>query len=96
MFPSSWTIVHPVDKESPLYGFDKEKFKNFKFEIIVMIKSFDETYGQPVYARTSYANEGLVYRAKFKKAFFVNDEGEIELNLNTLGDYDIVSTFDIK
>jgi inward rectifier potassium channel len=95
MFPSSWTIVHPVNKESPLNQFDKSKFNDYKFEIIVMIKAFDETYGQMVYTRTSYTNKEFVYKAKFKKAIKVNEEGEIELNLNTLGDYDLVDSFDV-
>lgn len=95
MFPSSWTIVHPVNEKSPLYGFDINKFNHYKFEIIVMIKAFDETYGQHVYTRTSYTNKEFVYKAKFRKPFKVSENGFIELNLKTLGDYDLVDSFDV-
>lgn len=94
MFPSSWTIVHPVDQKSPLYDFDEQKYKDYKFEIIAMLKAFDETYGQTVYTRTSYTNKEFVYKAKFKPAFTVNGEGETELNLSKLGDYNLVESFE--
>ena len=46
-----------------------------------MIKSYDETFGQDVYARTSYTNDDFVYQAKFHKPYRFNREGQMEIVL---------------
>jgi Inward rectifier potassium channel C-terminal domain len=63
--PLSWTIVHPIDEESPLYKFSKADILKTKGEIIVFIKAFDETFSNNVIARTSYTFDELDYGKKF-------------------------------
>lgn len=92
MFPTTWTIVHPITADSPFYEMDDEKLKTFRFELLVMIKAFDETFGQHVYARTSFTEKELVYKAKFGKPFHINKLGQTEVDLNTIGDYTIVDS----
>ncbi len=65
----SWTIVHPINKESPLYNFTKEDFKNKKGEIIVFVKAFDDMFSNTVIARTSYTFNEVIYGAKFVPMF---------------------------
>ncbi len=64
-FPSMWTIVHPIDKSSPLYGLDKEAFHRKDFEFIAMLRAFDESSGQMVYSRSSYKPEEIEWGQKF-------------------------------
>lgn len=91
IFPSTWTIVHPIDKESPFYEMEKNKLD--KFEIIVMMRAYDETFGQHVYARTSYLSNELIYKAKFNAPHTINAEGEILVNLHEFGNYHLVDEF---
>ena len=93
LFTTTWTIVHPVDEDSPFYGFDEERFKNFRFEILIMIKSYDETFGQDVYARTSYTNDDFVYQAKFHKPYRFNREGQMEIVLEDVMGFDKTDSF---
>jgi inward rectifier potassium channel len=61
----SWTLVHPINEESPLYGFTKTDFENTKGEVLVFVKAFDEMFSNVVAIRTSYTFDELVYGAKF-------------------------------
>lgn len=64
-FPLSWTIVHPLDERSPLYGFTEEDYKNRDVELMLLFKAFDESFSQTVYSRTSYKFNEVVWNAKF-------------------------------
>ena len=64
-FPSMWTIVHPIDKNSPLYGLKKDDYLEKDFEFIAMLKAFDESSGQMVYSRSSYKPQEIEWGQKF-------------------------------
>jgi inward rectifier potassium channel len=63
--PLSWTIVHPINDESPFYNFTKEDFENMRGEIFIYIKAFDDMFSNTVVARSSYLFKEVVYGAKF-------------------------------
>ena len=65
----SWTVVHPITAESPLYDFTKEDFSNTKGEIIVFVKAFDDMFSNTVIARTSYTFQEILYGYKFLPMF---------------------------
>src|SRR6187402_232642 len=50
----SWTLVHPITEDSPLYNFTEEDFKKIHGEILVFITTFDDMFSNTVAARTSY------------------------------------------
>ena len=70
----SWTIVHPITEESPLYNFTEEDFKNAKGEFIVFIKAFDDMFSNSVIARTSYTFDEVRYGVKFVPMFHRDNE----------------------
>ncbi|GAB4428256.1 MAG: ion channel [Bacteroidia bacterium] len=55
VFPLTWTLVHPITTESPLYGIRSEALAERHFEVLIMIKGFDDTFAQTVHARRSYS-----------------------------------------
>ena len=70
----SWTVVHPITKESPLYNFTKEDFNHSKGEIIVFVKAFDDMFSNTVIARTSYTFQEIIYGFKFVPMFYRDNE----------------------
>jgi len=62
----SWTVVHPIDEKSPLFGFSEKEILETPMEVLVFIKGFDEAYSNAVITRTSYLNTEIVSQAKFK------------------------------
>ena len=65
----SWTLVHPITEDSPLYGFTEEDFKNRKGEVLVFLKAFDDMFSNNVVKRTSYTFDEIVYGARFKAMY---------------------------
>ena len=65
----SWTIVHPIDEESPLFGFKESDYKNIQGELLVFFKTFEDMYSSTVVKRTSYTFTEVVYGAKFLSMF---------------------------
>ena len=53
-FPLAWTIVHPIDEHSPMFGLSREDLLASDAEILVLLTGFDETFSQTVHTRSSY------------------------------------------
>jgi inward rectifier potassium channel len=89
-FPLSWTIVHPIEPDSPLYGMTAEDFKNGDGEFFVQIKAFDDTFAQTIYIRNSYRFDEVVYGAKFAFIFGRSESGSTTIDLGRLDEHDPV------
>jgi inward rectifier potassium channel len=67
--PLTWTVVHPIDEQSPLHGETIETLQKSNAEILVLLKAFDETFSTIVQTRTSYTFDDVVWGARFANAF---------------------------
>ncbi len=84
----SWTLVHPITENSPLFGFKANDFATMRGEILVIIKTFDDMFSTTVATRTSYVFEELVYGAKFEMMYTRSDNNRSTvLNLDKLNDF---------
>ncbi|WLT31900.1 ion channel [Geothrix sp. PMB-07] len=66
LFPTSWTVVHPIDEASPLHGLTAEDLRQAEAEFIILIKAFDDTFAQTIYQRTSYIADELLWGVRFR------------------------------
>jgi inward rectifier potassium channel len=66
-FPLSWTIVHPIDEDSPLSGFDEDRCGESEAEFMVLLSGIDEAFSQTVHARSSYVSQEVVWNARFRR-----------------------------
>ena len=76
-FPLSWTIVHPIDDNSPMRGCTREGLIASDAEFLILLTGIDETFSQTVHARSSYRAEELVWGAKFGNMYVQNEHGQI-------------------
>lgn len=86
-FPLTWTVVHPITESSPLFGKTKEDLERLQAEVLVTMKAFDESFGQVVNSRFSYRYDDMVWGAKFVQSFEVEQNGDLRLEINRVGDY---------
>jgi inward rectifier potassium channel len=86
-FPVTWTVVHPIDESSPLFGKTGDDLAKLRAEVLILIKGFDDTFSQTVNARYSYRYDEIVWGAKFSPAFEIGDGGQIILELSRLGSF---------
>lgn len=81
----SWTLVHPITENSPLYNFTKEDFESVDGEILVFLKVFDDMFSTTVARRTSYSFSEIVFGAKFIPMFSrSNDDNKTLLHIDKL------------
>ena len=87
-FPLTWTIVHPIDENSPLHGAKAEDLERLQSEIMINLRAFDESFGQVVHVRYSYRYDEIVWGAKYVQAFEVDDDGELRLDVSRVGEFE--------
>jgi inward rectifier potassium channel len=72
-FPLAWTIVHPIDEKSPMWGMTQEDFEKADAEILILLSAMDETFAQIVHARSSYKWNEIKFGYKFTNLYNEND-----------------------
>ena len=91
-FPLTWTIVHPIDEQSPLWGLDEQKLSSSDAEFLILLNGFDETYSQNVHTRSSYKAGEVVWGAKFTSIFNPpREDGTLSVDIRKLHDYERVA-----
>jgi len=68
-FPLNWTVVHPIDETSPLYGRSENDLRESEAEFLILLTGIDETFSQTVHARSSYRWDEIVWNAKFEAIY---------------------------
>jgi inward rectifier potassium channel len=76
-FPLAWTIVHPIDKKSPMYGLSREELLASDTEFLILLTGIDETFSQTVHARSSYRADEVIWGAKFSNLYIQDEDGHI-------------------
>ena len=77
----TWTIVHPIDETSPLWGLTAEDLEREQAEVMILIKGFDDSFRQVVHRRYSYRWDEIQWDAQFAPAFDVSEEGHMVLDI---------------
>jgi inward rectifier potassium channel len=85
-FPLTWTIVHPIDSNSPLFGLTAANLERLQAEVLILIKGYDDTFSQTVLARQSYRHDEFLWDRRFSPAFYVDGRGEMVLEVAKVGD----------
>jgi inward rectifier potassium channel len=84
-FPLTWTIVHPIDEESPLHGLTWQDLVDSDAEILILLTATDETFAQVVHSRTSYKPKEIKFGHKFVNIYNqVHDSEPITIDIRKL------------
>lgn len=92
-FALSWTVVHPIDRSSPMWGLTQKDLLDADTEILILLTGTDETLSQTVHSRSSYKADEIVWGAKFANMFMRTEaDGIIGMNLSRIHDIEVIST----
>jgi inward rectifier potassium channel len=91
LFPLSWTIVHPIDSESPLFGLTAADVAAADGEFLVLLSGIDETFAQTVHARSSYKGEEIVWGGRFTNLFNPPRDGLLSIDIGRLDSFESAS-----
>ncbi len=75
-FPLAWTVVHPIDESSPLFGLGSEDYIRTDAEILILLTATDETFAQVVHTRSSYKPHEIRCGHKFVNIYNEVADGE--------------------
>ncbi len=89
-FPMTWTINHPINEDSPLWGMTLADMVEADVEFLISLTGFDDTFSQTVNSRYSYTHEELIYGAKFISVFSTNSKGQTSQDLRKISEYEVV------
>ena len=86
LFALSWTVMHPIDQDSPLYGLTAQDMDAQDMELIVMLNGLDEILADRIYARHAYWADEIVWNRRFVDVISATPSGERMVDLTRFHD----------
>lgn len=81
-----WTVVHPIDEKSPLWGLTREEFNASSMEFFVQVKVFDEAHRQVLFKEFSYFGvEEVLWGAKYVNIQRYTETGHLKIGMTRFG-----------
>ena len=75
--PMNWTVVHPINENSPLLGLTWDDMKENDLELYVLVKGFNDVYSNTVLQRTSYTYHEIKVNQKFTPMYYESENGTV-------------------
>jgi inward rectifier potassium channel len=86
MFALTWTLFHPIDEASPLFGLDAEAIASSEFNFLLSLSGYDEASAQNVRGRHSYAAQDLRFGYEFVDIITTDPDGARRVNYSRVHD----------
>jgi inward rectifier potassium channel len=83
-FTLHWTVVHPIDTDSPLKGMTPAMLRDAQPEVLILVHAHEEIFSTRVTAKTSYISEEIRWDAKFADMFVQSDDGVVTIDVERL------------
>ena len=75
MLALSWTLFHPIDADSPIYGVAEADLLASEMNFVLSINGLDETSSQMVHARETFAAQDVRTGHEFVDIFSLDENG---------------------
>jgi inward rectifier potassium channel len=75
VFTLSWTVMHQVTPDSPLYGATAESLAEQQAEFIVSLTGMDDAMGQTIHARHSFLDTDLAWNSRLVDIIRTDPDG---------------------
>jgi inward rectifier potassium channel len=79
-FALTWSVMHIIDEDSPLYKVTAEDFIDQNIEIGVSVIGYDASFSQSIHANGIYAPEDVVFEKYFQDVFETQNGKVVSLN----------------
>jgi inward rectifier potassium channel len=80
IFPLSWTVSHPLDAKSPLFGLSSEILASHEVEIICSLTGTEELFASTIHSRYSYSAADIQFGYRFVDILSVEADGRRAVN----------------
>ena len=92
IFALSWSVIHIIDKKSPLYKLNYKAMVEKDVQLIVIFTGTDEIFNQKVHARHSYILDEIIFNHRLKDTFVKNTDGTPLVNFNYFHDTEPITS----
>jgi inward rectifier potassium channel len=75
IFALTWTALHPIDPDSPLYGMTPQDLADSEAELLVTMTGTDGTFSQTIHARHSYIPSELFWDMRLADIITQTEDG---------------------
>ena len=72
----TWSIMHPIDPDSPIYGLTADDLVQRHANISVLVSGVDETVAYNITARHVYATEEILFNHQFEDIIHTSANGD--------------------
>ena len=86
MFALTWTVIHPIDPSSPLYGESRESLLRAHANVVVSISGIDEIFSQTIYARHTYQASEIRWDHRFADILTRAEDGHRQIDYRRFHD----------
>lgn len=86
LFLLSWTVIHPINQESPLYGMSFEEMKSSDMRIFLSLTGIDGVLAQTVHAYFLYVASDILWNRRFVDVIERLPDGRTQLDLRPFHD----------
>jgi inward rectifier potassium channel len=82
----SWTVLHAITSDSPLFGESHESLLAKEVEIMVSVLGLDDTSMQPMFAQHRYFPQDISWNARYADVLTELPDGNLQLDLRKFHD----------
>ena len=80
----TWTLMHRIDKSSPLWGLSHKDLIAQNVEICVALTGIDETLAVPVCGQYAYPAKEILWNHRFADVFSWSPTGDFQIDFGRL------------
>jgi inward rectifier potassium channel len=91
LFGLSWTVMHAIDKTSPLHEATAESLFDAQGELIILLSGTDDALADIIYARHSYTPDEILWDRRFVDVLSLAPSGRRIVDLNRFHDTEALS-----
>lgn len=86
LFAITWTVMHPIDERSPLYGLTEDDLAQSLVALTCTLTAYDATYAQSTHARKLYYPEDIRSGHRFVDVISSLEDGRIMVDYEVFHD----------
>jgi inward rectifier potassium channel len=89
LFILTWTVMHPINEDSPLYGLDLESLASSDLAIALTVQARDHAVGEELFDLRFYDVSRIKTGMTYKDAISIDEDGRTNADLAKISDIEL-------
>ena len=84
IFALTWTLMHPIDEESPLFNYDAERLAQDDVRLFLTVEARDDVLAAAVYDMKGYAPADFAFGQRYAEAVSIDEQRRTVADLSRI------------